>query len=148
MSTRDEDKRDQDALDPERQGKLRRSVGERARGISDEDIKRLLERERELEEKARRLPGKFERLIAQVKLLFEVVRAYWKGDYREIPWSTVAMSVVALVYFLSPLDMIADYLPGLGYIDDAFVIGIVIASVKEDLKKYCEHMGYELERFF
>ena len=68
--------------------------------------------------------------------LVRLVRAYVKGEYRDVPWETIALAIGALIYFISPIDAIPDFIPVVGYIDDAAVIGFVIASVYTDLNNF------------
>ncbi|MEM7362327.1 MAG: YkvA family protein, partial [Bacteroidota bacterium] len=42
----------------------------------------------------------------------------------------------ALIYFVNPFDAVPDLIPAAGLLDDATVIGFVIASVKQDIDNY------------
>ena len=48
------------------------------------------------------------------------------------------MITAALIYLVNPNDAVPDYLPGVGYLDDAAVMNFVFVSVKEDVEKYKE----------
>ncbi|MCB5271880.1 MAG: DUF1232 domain-containing protein [Candidatus Cloacimonetes bacterium] len=50
--------------------------------------------------------------------------------------STWAVIAGALAYVVFPLDVIPDFIPGLGWIDDAFVLGTVVAMLDEEIKRY------------
>ena len=63
-------------------------------------------------------------------------KAYIRHEYVDIPWGSVVLVVVAIVYFVSPLDMVIDWIPVLGFVDDAAVIAFVIGQVKKDLDKF------------
>ena len=78
------------------------------------------------------------KLFEDLKLLFEVVGAWIKGTYKEIPYATIVAIFGALLYFISPIDVIPDFIPVIGYIDDAFVIGLTIKAVSHDLENYKE----------
>ena len=71
-----------------------------------------------------------------VPLFIELVRSYIKGEYKQIPTGTVVAIVAALLYFFSPLDVIPDFIPGVGLIDDASIIGLCLVSLKADLDEY------------
>lgn len=61
----------------------------------------------------------------------------WKDKrYTDLPISTVVMVVLGLLYFVTPFDAIADFIPFSGFLDDAFVLNIVINRVNNDLDKY------------
>lgn len=67
--------------------------------------------------------------------LFRLLKAYIQKDYRDIPWGSMVLVIVAIIYFVSPVDLIPDILPG-GYIDDAAVIAFVVAQIKVDLDNF------------
>lgn len=69
-------------------------------------------------------------------LLMDVIKAYITGRYRKIPFKTMAMILGALTYFSWPFDFIFDLLPVIGFMDDVFVIGMVIKFAHDDLQEY------------
>ena len=44
--------------------------------------------------------------------------------------------ISALIYFVSPVDIISDFLPVVGYLDDAAVVAACIKLVKSDIDDY------------
>lgn len=75
--------------------------------------------------------------------LFRLLRAYIRRDYRDIPWGSIVLVIVAIIYFVSPIDLIPDILPGIGFIDDAAVIAFVVAQIKADLDNF---LAWEVEQ--
>ena len=65
----------------------------------------------------------------------ELLRDRITGAYKEIPWRTIAALTGALIYVLSPIDLILDFIPGIGFLDDALVIGLAIKLAQPDLEK-------------
>ncbi len=128
--------------------KLNDHIQQKAKKVTDQDVEDLLKRQHEVEDKLKGVPGKLKKMVNQVKLLFEMVKDYWKGDYSTLPWFSIAVAVVALVYFLSPVDLIPDFLPIVGYVDDAAMIGLAIMAIQEDLRKYCEFKKYDMNQYF
>ena len=55
-------------------------------------------------------PLRFGQFIRRVELAVRCLRDVVRGDYR-LPWKTVAALAAALAYFLSPFDVIPDFLP-------------------------------------
>ena len=76
------------------------------------------------------------RLFQDFKLLIPLIRDYWKGTYRDISVKSIVIFVVALVYIISPIDLIPDYIIGLGQIDDAVILGLSLYFLEKDLMKY------------
>lgn len=73
-----------------------------------------------------------------LQTLIRMIRAYFDGSYSEVPWETVALAIVAVAYFVMPFDLIPDFIPVAGFIDDAAVIALVIASIDAELDKFAE----------
>jgi uncharacterized membrane protein YkvA (DUF1232 family) len=69
-------------------------------------------------------------------LLLDVLKAYIMGRYRKIPLKTLAMILGAVTYFSWPFDFIFDLMPVIGFLDDVFVISMVLKFAHDDLREY------------
>ena len=65
-----------------------------------------------------------------------MVRAWSMGHYQSVPWKTIVLSLATIIYFLNPFDMAPDFIPGVGYLDDAVVLGFVVNAIKKELDKF------------
>lgn len=72
----------------------------------------------------------------QLKLLLQMLNSYRKGEYREISKGTILIIVIGFLYFLSPVDVIPDFLVGVGLLDDAALIGFIAKQIKQDIRLY------------
>ncbi len=72
----------------------------------------------------------------KIYVMIRMVKAQLSGEYREFPWRTLAMIVGALIYFVTPLDMIPDIIPILGLTDDISIVYWIYKSVQEDIEKF------------
>jgi uncharacterized membrane protein YkvA (DUF1232 family) len=68
--------------------------------------------------------------------LVRLFQSYIHHEYTQIPWGSIILVVVAILYFVSPLDLIFDWIPGAGFIDDAAVIAFVLKQINSDLDKF------------
>ncbi len=71
-----------------------------------------------------------------LQLLFDLVGAWRRGEYRKIPTGSLITIIAAIIYFVSPIDLIPDFIIGLGIVDDAAVIGFVLKQITNDLEKF------------
>jgi len=124
---------DEKALEMEAKKELERGKEEAEKLLNNKD--KLTEVLLEVEEKSKSLPLVGE-LISRVAILVEMLREYTAGTYRNMPIATAVAIVSALVYFLSPIDLITDALPVIGHIDDAAVIGACFSLINDDIEKY------------
>jgi uncharacterized membrane protein YkvA (DUF1232 family) len=46
-----------------------------------------------------------------------------------VPWYAKALAIVVAGYALSPIDLIPDFIPGLGYLDDVILVPLGILAV-------------------
>lgn len=62
--------------------------------------------------------------------------AWTDRSYRKVPWASVAILVAALLYFVTPLDVIPDTLGALGFVDDVAVISSAVETVRTELDRF------------
>lgn len=82
--------------------------------------------------------GLLARLFQNLKLLLPLIRDYWKGNYREVSAKSIVIFLITLAYIVSPIDLIPDYIIGLGQIDDVAILAFGLHLLDKDLLKYKE----------
>ena len=107
----------------------------RAQNVTQKDVEKVVSRSEELQRKfsAR---GPLARFVEDGKLLMSIVKDYWAGAYRQVPYGVIASSVFTLIYVLNPFDMVPDVLPLIGQLDDVAVLGACLLMVEHDLHTY------------
>ena len=80
---------------------------------------------------------KVQRFIQPIQIFIRMIKAHFRGDHK-IAFSTLGLIVLALVYFLSPVDFIPDFLGVLGFADDLSVVMAVYAKVKDEVEQFLE----------
>lgn len=75
--------------------------------------------------------------VADVQDIISMLDDYYHGRYKKLPVSVILGSVAIVAYLLSPFDIVPDSIPFLGFIDDAFIINIVLElCVDKELERY------------
>jgi uncharacterized membrane protein YkvA (DUF1232 family) len=69
-------------------------------------------------------------------ILSRLSAAYASGRYRSIPWKAVMTMLAAIIYFLNPIDLIPDFIPGLGLTDDFSVLIWVYNTLSSEIEKF------------
>jgi uncharacterized membrane protein YkvA (DUF1232 family) len=103
--------------------------------VTEGDVQKVIDKSEEIRQKFE-AGGPLGRFIKDARLMLSVVKDYWIGSYREIPWFSLAAIVAALLYVFSPIDIIPDVLPVVGQIDDALVVSACLLLVEHDLLTY------------
>jgi len=68
--------------------------------------------------------------------LFRLIKLSISGEYTELPSTTVVGAVAVLIYFISPIDLIPDFIPVLGLLDDMALLAWFSTSIKHELDKF------------
>jgi len=74
--------------------------------------------------------------VGQLKLLVRMVRAHISGAYRAFAPMTLVMFAFALIYFITPIDLIPDFVPALGFTDDIAVALMIMRRFSGDIDEY------------
>lgn len=103
--------------------------------LLDADLEYIINEEEKLKEKLKE-SSHLERFTTDIILFLSLVKDYSQGNYRKVPYKSISAVVIGLLYVLNPIDIIPDFIPVIGYIDDALIIAFCLRMVEKDLKKY------------
>lgn len=77
-------------------------------------------------------------VVTDFDILVRLVRAYWRGEYREVATEKLVLAVAGLLYFVSPYDLLPDFLGSLGLRDDVVVLGFVLRFLADEVAAFKE----------
>src|ERR1044072_7753186 len=87
--------------------------------------------------KAASLPRhQFKENWSYLQAMLRLVRAYERGEYKQVSSDDLTWIVTALNYLVDPFDLIPDMTPLLGYVDDATVVGFVADKTRQTLDEF------------
>ena len=113
-----------------------------------ERLRELFARKGQVSKTMQAVPSNMHRVANQTQLALELIDDFRAGTYRQISWFSVALLVGAVLYAVSPADVIPDALPLAGQLDDLALLGIVTRIVNRDLRAYCAFKGYDESEYF
>ncbi|WP_209330967.1 YkvA family protein [Lunatimonas salinarum] len=73
---------------------------------------------------------------AQLEIFVRMLTAHIKGEYKSLSGRSLGLLVLALFYFALPLDMVPDFIPFVGYVDDLSVLLGIYNSLKADIERF------------
>jgi uncharacterized membrane protein YkvA (DUF1232 family) len=68
--------------------------------------------------------------------MLRLIRAYYRGEYHEVTESTLVIIIAAVIYVVTPLDVIPDAIPAIGFLDDATVVALALQRTRQDLDDF------------
>ncbi|QNF34106.1 DUF1232 domain-containing protein [Adhaeribacter swui] len=73
-----------------------------------------------------------------LQTLSRMIKAAVTGEYTGIPTSTVVGGIAVILYFLSPIDFVPDFIPVIGLLDDAALLAWFMTGIKSEMDKFEE----------
>ncbi len=122
------------AMNDSDQRRVNETFARGSEDFSQNDLEKVMNDEERANKKASMLGEQFENF----KLLWQLLKDYWNKKYPNAPWKLIAAIGFAVAYLISPLDVIPDFIPFVGFIDDASVFALVVAGFQSDINDYKE----------
>jgi uncharacterized membrane protein YkvA (DUF1232 family) len=67
---------------------------------------------------------------------FRMIRVMFAGQYPGRPWRSIGLLAVLIIYIVSPIDLIPDYIPVVGVIDDLAMVGFFLRALHKDVQRF------------
>ena len=74
--------------------------------------------------------------LDNMRLLILMLLDCWRGTYRQLPLWCISVLIFTLIYALSPLDLIPDWIPVIGVIDDFALMYLCYRIIAGEIEKY------------
>ncbi len=102
--------------------------------FTDEDAQKVMDNQEKIEKIASN--DTLHKYLNDIKLYFQMLGDIFTGKYKKVPFGTIAAIVGTLLYVLSPVDLIPDFIPVIGYLDDAAVLAACLNFTRFDVEEY------------
>lgn len=120
--------------------KIVENLKKQAEKITLADVQKVTDNLEKIKEKFSP-DGALGKFVQNAKLMMSMVKDYQNGSYRKVPWAVVAAVVFTLLYVFNPFDLVPDFIPFFGYVDDAGVIYACLQLVEMELNEYKEWLN-------
>ena len=75
-------------------------------------------------------------LLENIRMSYDMVSDSVTGKYKGVSKGTLALLAGGLSYLALPLDLVPDFIPVAGWMDDAALLGWIFARCADEFKKY------------
>jgi curved DNA-binding protein CbpA len=116
--------------DPEK----RKNYDRMLRYTSGKDFKKYIN-DKAMRDKIDKAYPALKSALKNVRVLYALFKDTVNGKYK-LPSASVAMIGGGLLYFILPADLIPDFIPIIGYLDDLTVLTTIMNSLDRELKEY------------
>ncbi|GAB2787559.1 uncharacterized membrane protein YkvA (DUF1232 family) [Hymenobacter luteus] len=82
--------------------------------------------------------NKFKQLFDVAYTVVRLVRNYVSGNYRQIETGTIVSALGVLLYTLSPVDLVPDFIPVVGFLDDLALLSWFVDSFQGEITRFRE----------
>ncbi|MBN1612703.1 MAG: DUF1232 domain-containing protein [Polyangiaceae bacterium] len=132
----------------ETSSRAKRALEHWSKRVTIRSIVKLVVHRKRVKATLQEIPVRMQRVTNQVRLVLELIDDFADGTYREVPWHSMAVAAGAILYSVSPTDLVPDVLPLVGSVDDLFVLGIALKLIEKDLRTYAASKGYDVNDYF
>lgn len=80
----------------------------------------------------------FEQLKEFMFTFIRLIKAYFRGDYRQVANKSLLIGVAVLLYLVTPLDIIPDFIPGIGLLDDISLMAWFVDAFQKEITRFRE----------
>ena len=111
--------------------------------VNETDFETVFDKKDQLFEKINR--PDWQKYKQKVILMFQFLKDVKQKNYPETPWKTLAAMIFAVLYIINPLDLVPDFIPFVGYLDDLTIFGFILKLINTDLESYEEWKQEQVE---
>ncbi len=110
--------------------------------VAPRDVEQLIAGEDQLRLQANALNEPHYALLReQLSLALDILRDHVDGECPQIPLATIAVLAAAVTYYDHTVDVIPDFLPHIGRLDDAAVMAMAFHLGEAGIRRYCDWRG-------
>lgn len=80
--------------------------------------------------------GRVVDLQNQSKAMLRMLKAWYAREYTGLSPKAVASLVASAIYIVNPIDIIPDFIPIIGRLDDKLVLGFFIKKLNNEIQKF------------
>ena len=80
--------------------------------------------------------GLSEFTLKNLKTMISMAQDFINGNYRAYNRKNIILIIYGLLYLVNPFDLIPDFLIGIGFLDDIYVMKFIIKKITKEIDRY------------
>lgn len=98
-------------------------------------IGKNIKKARKIFERLHNIP-RFDKFSKHICDFCDLLSDYCDGAYTNLPVATLVALIAGVLYVVLPIDVLADFIPLLGWLDDAAVLSFIVKTEQNDVNEY------------
>ncbi|WP_300409240.1 YkvA family protein [Lagierella sp.] len=78
----------------------------------------------------------FSGIKSDLSAVFGLVGDFLTGKYKEVSKTSLLLIIGSFLYLLNPMDIVPDFIIGIGFLDDLAIFTYMIKKIQGELDKY------------
>lgn len=116
---------------------FKKAIAKARTTLTDPDkVEALINTSKEKIKQLRSESKELDALIIKLGTSLRMIKAFKAKQYTQIPWKSILMITGGVIYFVMPIDLIPDFIPVLGLVDDATVMVWIFNSLRKDIEAF------------
>lgn len=80
----------------------------------------------------------FAQVKYQIEIFIRMIKAHLSKRYEGLSSRSLGLLALGLFYFALPTDLVPDFIPFVGYVDDITVLLAIFKSLQSDIEKFLD----------
>ena len=112
---------------------------------TSEKVQSLIESNKVLQRLAKRAYKKIDESVQKyadiaerIRVIIRMIEAWRNETYQETSYATIFLCAAILLYFINPIDLIPDFIPFIGGLDDAILLVYLLKVIDKEIDRFLQ----------
>lgn len=68
--------------------------------------------------------------------ILRLLKAWYAREYTQVSTKSIISLLASVIYIVNPIDLLPDFIPFIGRLDDKLVLGFIIKKLNDEIQKF------------